>query len=157
MEFLSSYLIEALAILGLALLAIEVLVLGMSTLVLLLTGLGLLLTALSMYMGWVPSTWQWALMATTGYTVLLGVLLWPIFKRMQTPSSHKVVKSDLIGHSFYLPMAASAEQPASYRFSGVDWRVVSPQPLAAGTLVEVVDIQVGTLFVQAKSTDSEAE
>ncbi|SBS29639.1 hypothetical protein MAQ5080_01457 [Marinomonas aquimarina] len=157
MEFLSSYFIEALAILGLALLAIEVLVLGMSTLVLLLTGLGLLLTALSMYLGWLPSTWQWALMATTGYTVLLGVVLWPLFKRIQTPSQHKAVQSDLIGHSFYLPMATSAKQPGSYRFSGVDWRLVSQQPIAEGTLVEVIDVQVGTLVIQAASAEDASD
>lgn len=157
MEFLSSYLIQALAILGLALLAIEVLVLGMSTLVLLLTGLSLLLTALSMYLGWIPSTWQWALMATTGFTVVLGVALWPIFKRMQTPSEHKAVQSDLIGHSFYLPMAVSAKQPGNYRFSGVDWHLVCQQPIAEGILVEVIDVQVGTLFIQAKPAEQDPE
>lgn len=157
MEFLSSYLIQALAILGLVLLAIEVLVLGMSTIVLLLTGLGLLMTALTMYLGWVPSTWQWALMATTGFTVALGVVLWPIFKRMQTPSEHKAVKSDLIGHSFYVPMDVSVKQPGSYRFSGVDWHLVSQLPVAEGTLVEVIDVQVGTLFIQAKPAENDPE
>lgn len=153
MELIASYLIELLAILGIALLAIEVWVLGVSTLVLLFAGLALLLTSLSMYFGLIPDTWQWALIATTGYTVLTGAILWPIFKRLQQNSEHKTVKSDLIGHSFYLPADTSVRHPANYRFSGVDWQVISQQDLTKGTLVEVIDLQVGQLFVRAKEPE----
>lgn len=153
MEFLASYWIEALAVLGLALLAIEVWVLGVSTLVLLFAGIALLLTSLSMYLGWIPDTWQWALIATTGYTVVTGLILWPIFKRVQQTSERKAVKSDLIGYSFYLPEDTSVQQPATYRFSGVDWKLICQDKLDKGTLVEVVDLQVGQLFIQAKSAE----
>ncbi|SEG25595.1 NfeD family protein [Marinobacterium lutimaris] len=155
MEFLASYLIEALAVLGIALLAIEVWVLGVSTLVLLFAGIALLLTSLSMYVGWIPDTWQWALIATTGFTVVTGLILWPIFKRIQrtSASDHKAVKSDLIGHSFYLPEDTSLQQPTTYRFSGVNWKLISQETLTKGTLVEVVDLQVGELFIRAKQQD----
>lgn len=155
MEFLATYLTEALAVLGIVLLAIEVGVLGVSTLVLLFAGIALLLTSVSMYFGWIPDTWKWALIATTGYTVLTGLILWPIFKRIQrtSASDHKAVKSDLIGHSFYLPEDTSVQQPASYRFSGVDWKLISQDDLSKGTLVEVVDLQVGQLFIRAKESD----
>ncbi|WP_432698477.1 NfeD family protein [Marinobacterium sp. YM272] len=153
MELLASYLIELLAILGLALLAIEVWVLGVSTLVLLFAGIALLLTSLSMYLGLIPDTWQWALIATTGFTVLTGAILWPIFKRLQQTSEHKAVTSDLIGHSFYLPADTSVQNPTSYRFSGVSWQVISQEELSKGTLVEVVDLQVGQLFVRAKQPE----
>ncbi len=155
MELLASYLIEALAVLGIALLAIEVWVLGVSTLVLLFAGIALLLTSLTMYFGWTPDTWQWALMATTGYTVLTGLVLWPVFKRIQRTSAtdHKAVKSDLIGHSFYLPEDTSVKQPATYRFSGVEWKLICADEISKGTLVEVVDLQVGQLFIQPKKPD----
>lgn len=150
MEFLIAHLIQALAVLGLALLAVEVLVLGISTFVLLFTGIGLLLTALSMYVGWLPTTWQWALVATTLYTLLTGVILWPILKRAQKTPEHKTVNSDLIGHSFLLPEDVAPDKSVSYRFSGIEWRLVTTETLAKGTLVEVVNLQVGELFIRAK-------
>ncbi|MDW6004797.1 NfeD family protein [Vibrio mangrovi] len=154
MEFIISHLIQALAVLGLVLLAIEVWVLGLSTFVLLFMGIGLLLTSLSMYIGWIPITWQWALIATTLYTLLTGAVLWPVFKRAQKTPEHKTVQSDLIGHSFFLPEDTAPDKPASYRFSGIEWRLITSEPLAKGTLVEVVSLQVGELFIRAKESDS---
>lgn len=150
MDFIATHLVQALAVLGLVLLAIEVMVLGISTFVLLFAGLGLLLTSLSMYMEWIPTTWQWSLIATTAFTLLTGVVLWPIMKRAQQTSEHSTVSSDLIGHSFMLPEDVAPDKQTSYRFSGIEWRLVSSAPIAKGTMVEVVNLQVGELFIQAK-------
>ncbi|RDL45182.1 NfeD family protein [Marinomonas piezotolerans] len=152
MNFIATYLVEALAILGLVLLAIEVLVLGISTFVLLFAGLGLLLTSLSMYMEWIPTTWQWALIATTIFTLLTSIVLWPIMKRAQQTSEHKTVNSDLIGHTFVLPEDVAPDKQVTYRFSGIEWRLISSEPIAKSTQVEVVNLQVGELFIQAKET-----
>lgn len=153
MDFIVAHLVQALAVLGLALLAIEVMVLGISTFVLLFTGIGLLLTSMSMYIGWMPTTWQWALLGTTAYTLLTGVVLWPIMKRAQRTPEHKTVSSDLIGHSFLLPEDVSPGKPVMYRFSGIEWQLIASESLSAGTLVEVINLQVGELFIQAKGTE----
>ncbi|WP_417552258.1 NfeD family protein [Marinomonas fungiae] len=150
MNFIATYLIQVLAVLGLVLLAIEVLVLGISTFVLLFVGLGLLLTSLSMYLEWIPATWQWALIGTTLFTLLTGAVLWPIMKRAQQTPEHSVVKSDLIGHSFVLPEDVAPDIRVIYRFMGVEWRLVTSEPIAKDTLVEVVNLQVGELFIKAK-------
>ncbi|WP_425642111.1 NfeD family protein [Marinomonas gallaica] len=152
MDFIATHLVQALAVLGLVLLAVEVMVLGISTFVLLFAGLALLLTSLSMYMEWIPTTWQWALIATTVYTLLTGIVLWPIMKRAQQTSEHTTVSSDLIGHSFVLPEDVAPDKKVTYRFSGIEWRLVTSAPIAKGTLVEVVNLQVGELHIQAKET-----
>ncbi|MDW6094317.1 NfeD family protein [Vibrio rhizosphaerae] len=150
MDFIIAHLVQILAVVGLILLAVEVLVLGASTFVLLLMGMGLLLASLSMYLEWIPATWQWALVATTFYTLVSGGVLWPIFKRAQQKPEHTNVNSDLIGHSFVLPQDTTPETPTSYRFSGIEWRLIAQEPLTKGTLVEVIHLQVGELFIRAK-------
>ncbi|QMV16404.1 NfeD family protein [Vibrio spartinae] len=151
MDFIIAHLVQVLAVTGLILLVVEVLVLGASTFVLLLVGMGLLLASLSMYFEWIPTTWQWALVATTFYTLLSGGVLWPIFKRAQKKPEHTNVHSDLIGHTFVLPQDTTPEKPTSYRFSGIEWRLITQAPLTKGTLVEVIHLQVGELFIRAKS------
>lgn len=150
MDFIVTHLVQALAVLGLVLLAVEVMVLGISTFVLLFAGLGLLLTSLSMYLGWIPTTWQWALIGTTVFTLLTGIVLWPIMKRAQQTAEHTTVSSDLIGHSFVLPEDVAPDKQVTYRFSGIEWRLVSSETLSKGSMVEVVNLQVGELHIQAK-------
>ena len=54
----------------------------------------------------------------------------------------------MIGHQFILAADTSAEQPAIYQYSGINWRLVSEQPIASGTKVEVIAVDVGQITIK---------
>jgi membrane protein implicated in regulation of membrane protease activity len=86
--------------------------------------------------------------------VLAGVFayaLWQPLKRMQNTSGRITeVGNDLLGHSFLLKHPVSPIHMTTHRFSGVDWKVKAMTDIAAGTMVQVVKVEVGELTVAAK-------
>ena len=140
-----------LIVLGIALLAIEVGILGFTVFILFFLGLASIATGLLMMIGLLSET----LVAAFGGIAVLGlvfaVALWKPLKKMQDSGGHGEVKGDFIGYSFQLATDVGPTEFGSHRMSGVDWKVRSENPLAAGTMVEVVKAEVGMLTVTKKN------
>jgi len=144
-------------ILGLAMLAIEVLAFGMASGVLLFAGIGAILTGALMGLGILPATWLAGIAGFAICSSASAVLLWKPLKRIQdnTVVSHKPT-SDLVGHSFRLEQAISLTSPGKTRFSGIEWRVeiaddAGDEQIDAGEKVEVVSVDAGLFRVRRYS------
>lgn len=148
MDLISNHLIESLIIVGLVLLSIEILVLGFSTFVLFFVGIAALMTGVLMYAEFIPETLMSAVLSVAIITAVDAVLLWKPLKNMQTKVDKKVAESDLIGHSFTLETDVGPNQPGSYHYSGINWKLVSTKAIGAGTKVKVVRIEVGAFFIE---------
>jgi hypothetical protein len=83
MDLISQNLPQALMVIGIIALIIEVTVLGLSTIILLFLGLSLLTSGLLMVAGVLPETITAALWSNTIITAVLALLLWKPMKRMQ--------------------------------------------------------------------------
>jgi membrane protein implicated in regulation of membrane protease activity len=152
MSWLSENLTTVLLVLGFALLVVEVAVFGFSVFVLLFIGLGCLVTGALMGMGILPASVTLALVMVALLSAVFAYTLWQPLKRMQnTSGSITEVGNDLLGHSFLLKHAVSPIHTTHHRFSGVDWKVKANTDIAAGTMVQVVKVEVGELTVAAKS------
>jgi membrane protein implicated in regulation of membrane protease activity len=147
MDWITTNLAEAMLIAGLVLLGIEIAILGFSTFVLFFVGIAALLTSLLLFIGLLPDSPLVALLSTAILTAIAAALLWKPLKNMQTKSKPQATTNDLVGHRFVLSDAISKEQPGSYQYSGIQWKLISEQPLEAGTEVEVVKTDVGVFFV----------
>ncbi|WP_105188811.1 NfeD family protein [Pseudoalteromonas sp. T1lg48] len=149
MEFITNNLAEALMILGVLALIVEVAVLGMSTIILLLLGLSLLATGLMMNFSLLDSSLTTALWSNTLVTAALALLLWKPLQRMQEQRDSTEVHSDFAELTFTLTEDVNDEGLAHYVYSGITWKLKSRQPLSAGTLVKVVKKEVGVMWVEA--------
>ncbi|MEC8208463.1 MAG: NfeD family protein, partial [Pseudomonadota bacterium] len=94
MAFLDTHLAEALMILGVIALIVEVAVLGMSTYVLLFLGLSLFASGLLMNIELLASTYTTALWSNIVFTLGFAVVLWRPLKRMQDKTETQPVHSD---------------------------------------------------------------
>ena len=147
--WLTDNLAQSLIALGLLLLAIEILILGFATFVLFFVGLAALISGALIYVGVLPDTVSAALLSVGVGTVLFAVVLWKPLKNLQAKVETKKVTSDLIGHRFSLTEDISPHQQSIYHYSGINWRLTSDEVLAAGTEVEVVEVEVGQFKVKA--------
>ncbi len=147
MAWLSASLSGILLFLGIALLAVEMLVFGFSSFILFFIGLACLITGLLMILGLLVSSLTVAFGAVAILSGLLAVLLWGPLKDMQNHVDNTPVGGDLVGHSFILSGDVAPGQTIKYRYSGIEWRVKSEQPLPAGTEVEVIVANVGEFTV----------
>lgn len=146
MDYLHTHLMETLVVLGLVLLAIEVMILGFSTFFLFFVGVAALGTALLFFLG-VPETWLNALLGTGVLTALSAALLWKPLKNMQLKTETHKVKSDLIGMEFELPEDIKPGKTTHFRFSGIKWQLKCNSEESAGTRVKVTDIEVGIMHI----------
>ena len=151
MDWVGNNLAESLIIVGLALLAIEIIVLGFSTFVLFFVGLAAVITGGLLYIGALPDSMLSALSSIGVFTALLAIFLWRPLKSMQNKVESKKVTNDLVGHSFILNEAVSMTDSPVHRYSGIDWHLISEKEVPAGTLVEVIDVQVGKFIIKAKA------
>jgi membrane protein implicated in regulation of membrane protease activity len=151
MDWVSNNLAESLIIVGLALLAIEIVVLGFSTFVLFFVGLAAVITGGLLYIGVLPDSMLSALSGIGILTALSAIFLWRPMKSMQNKVESKKVTNDLVGHSFMLDETVSMSDNPVYRYSGIDWNLSSEKEVLAGTLVEVIDVQVGKFIIKAKT------
>lgn len=155
MEWFANNLIETILIIGVVLLIIEIVVLGFSTFFLFFAGLAAIATAAIMWVGLIPETVSWALISTAVFTAVFAALLWRRLYSLQNSVDHKRADSDLIGHTFILSENVEAALPLKekplYQYSGVNWYLDALEDIAKGTRVEVVQADVGTLLIKAKS------
>ena len=155
MEWLANNLIEAILIIGVILLIIEVLVLGFSTFFLFFAGLAAIATALIMWTGIIPESFLSALISVSIFTLLFAAVLWKKLSGLQDDVDPKRAQSDLIGHSFILDQKLQAGVPMQeksvYQYSGIAWRLDASQDIEKGKLVEVIQADVGSLVVKEKA------
>ncbi len=149
MDWMLNNLPEALLLLGILLLAIEVLVLGFSTFVLFFVGIAAILTSGLLFFGLIPDSLTSATLSLGIITAVCALLLWKPLKQSQNNVDTNKAKNDLVGHSFVLTDAVSETQHPTYRYSGIDWKLTSSQAIAAGTKVEVIAVEVGQFTVAA--------
>lgn len=149
MNWIANNLAESLVVLGLALLALEIWVLGFATFVLFFVGLASVISGGLMYMGVLESTTLNAMLSVGVFTAIGAAVLWKPLKNMQNEVDTKRASSDLIGHSFYLAEDVSTTINPIYRYSGIDWKLVSEAPLKAGQKVQVVQTDVGVFHIKA--------
>ncbi|MGB0734087.1 MAG: NfeD family protein [Pontibacterium sp.] len=154
MEFIDQYLVQTLAVLGIAVLAIEMLVLGFSTFVLAYVGIALVLTSIAMWAGVIPVTIASAVLSSAVFTAIAWALLWKPMKNMQNKVDSTPVTSDMVGYSFVLESDISRQSPGKHHYSGIEWKVVSDTPIAAGTRVDVVELNVGEMRVTLSANAS---
>ena len=148
MEWASNNLAQSLLVLGLALLALEIAVLGFSTFVLFFVGLAAAVTGILLYVGLIPDTVLSAALSVGLLTALAAVVLWKPLKKLQSKVDKTKAKSDLVGHSFVLTEAVSPTLSPKYRYSGIDWKLISSETLAVGTKVEVNEVDVGVFYIK---------
>jgi membrane protein implicated in regulation of membrane protease activity len=148
MEYIISHLPQTLIVLGLILLAIEVLVLGLSTFVLFFIGIGTIATGILMMFGVIPETLLNSLLAMAIISSLVALLSWKPMKRMQNRVELKQIDNDMIGHQFILSEALLIGKTITHRYSGIDWQVKAKEPLAVGVEVKIIAMEVGVLTVE---------
>jgi membrane protein implicated in regulation of membrane protease activity len=149
MGWVNNNLAESLLILGILLLATEVVVLGFSSFVLFFVGCAAVVTAGLLYVGFIPDTMLAAMFSTGLLTALSAVLLWKPLKSIQTDVDTTKVKSDLVGHRFVLVEDVAPELSPEHHYSGINWKLIASEKLAAGTRVEVTQVDVGKFHIKA--------
>ena len=148
MEYFFSNLSQILIVLGLILLAIEVLVLGFSTFVLFFIGIGFISSGILMGLGFIPETILNALLATAIISTVVALISWKQMKKIQNKVESKQVNNDMFGHQFTLTEELVVGKTITHRYSGIDWQVKAKEPLAAGTEVKIISMEVGLLTVE---------
>jgi len=148
MTFLTDNIPQALLIIGIFILIIEVAVLGFATFVLFFVGLSLVFSGSLMYAGLIEADWLTALWINAIITASLAALLWKPLKRLQESRETTEVNSDFAELTFTLEQNIDDQQGYSYSYSGIEWQVKSHQPLNKGTSVKVVKKEVGVFWVE---------
>jgi len=148
MDFISQYLSESLIAFGIALLVIEVALLGFVTFVLLFLGLSLVLTGVLMMAGVLDNTYLTALWSNAIVTAILAALLWKPLKQSQNKITGDKNITNTLEHQFILEADADSQSQGTHKYSGIQWKVRSQQPISQGTLVKVVKADVGVLWVE---------
>ena len=100
MAFLDTHLAEALMIIGVIALIVEVAVLGMSTYVLLFLGLSLFASGLLMNIGLLDTSYTTALWSNIVFTLGFALVLWKPLKRMQDKTDTTPIHSDFAELTF---------------------------------------------------------
>ncbi len=149
MGWVLNNLTESLLILGIVLLAIEIVVLGFSSFVLFFVGCAAVATAGLLYVGIIPDTMLAAMFSTGLLTALSAFLLWKPLKGMQANVDTSKVKSDLVGHRFILAEDVAPELTPKYHYSGINWKLIATDNLVVGTRVEVIQVDVGKFHIKA--------
>ena len=150
MSFFYEHLYEALIVLGIVALIIEVAVLGLSSFVLFFLGLSLISSGLMMMAGILPETGMVAMWSNVIITSLLSVVLWKPLRKLQNDRKQPDnIASDFAQDLFVLEQDVHLDGSASRRYSGIEWKLKSHQPLSAGTTVRVVKTEVGVMWVEA--------
>ncbi|HEY7867335.1 MAG TPA: NfeD family protein [Psychromonas sp.] len=147
MGYFLTHLAQSFIVLGLILLAIEVLVLGFSTFVLFFIGIGAIATGALMALGVIPETFLNSLLVTAVISTAVALISWKPMKNMQNKVESKHVKNDMIGHQFILAEDLLIGKTVTHRYSGINWQVKAKEQLSAGTEVKIIAVEVGLLTV----------
>ncbi|MHA2940017.1 NfeD family protein [Vibrio sp. RC27] len=148
MDYILSNLAQSYVVIGLLLLAIEVLVLGFSTFVLIFVGIGMIAVGVLMFLGVFPETVMNSLLATAIISTLVALFSWKPMKRLQNKVDSTKTTNDMIGHRFFLTDELLVGHRVNHRYSGIEWKVKAKQPIEAGTEVQIVHMEVGLLTVE---------
>lgn len=140
---------QSLVISGLLILIIDAMALGFATFILTFFGIALMLTGILMYADVIPQTWNAAFWSAAIITPIIGAILWKPLKRLQNHVSKESVNSDFAELEFELENDVDSKGLTLFRYSGVDWKLKSQQPIVKGTQVRVVKKDVGTMWVEA--------
>lgn len=151
MEYILSHIPQSLVVIGLILLAIEVMVLGFSTFVLFFIGIGAIATGALMAIGFIPETLLMSILATAIISTLTAVFGWKPMKIMQNKVEVKQINNDMIGHQFVLSDELVLGQSIYHHYSGISWQVKAKETLPTGTEVKIVSMEVGLLYVERVS------
>lgn len=151
MDFILQNLPQALMVLGIIALIIEVAVLGLSTIILLFFGLSLLITGFSMSIGILPDSLTTALWSNTVVTAILAIGLWKPLKKMQNRVDTKPLTNDFAELTFTLDGDVTDQGLTTYNYSGISWKLKSEQAISAGTRVYVMKKDVGVMWVKPVS------
>lgn len=154
MSYLLSHLPQTLLVAGILALIVEVAILGFASLVLFFLGLSLVVSGLLMLVGLLPETPTSALWSNAALTCGFALALWRPLKRLQNEQQITPVNSDFARDAFVLEQDVDLSGNSSHRYSGIDWKLKSQQPLAAGTTVKVIRVDVGVLWVEALEQDA---
>ncbi|WP_017444159.1 NfeD family protein [Gayadomonas joobiniege] len=147
-ENLSNYSAEALIALGIILLAIEVGILGFATFILFFIGLALIINGILIWLTIVPDQLSWILLTTALLSAVLALVLWKPLQRLQNTTEQKNVHSDFVGITFFTQHPIDRQGLSTHSYSGIQWKLKSEQPIAAGSEVTVVRAEVGTFWVK---------
>lgn len=148
MELLQQNLPQTLMVAGIAALIIEVAVLGFATFILLFFGASLLITGFAMSLDLLPATATAALWSNTVLTAVLALALWKPLQRMQNKVQKDSIRSDFARQPFMLKEDVDGAGKTEYAYSGIRWKLKSFEPIAKGTMVEVIKVDVGVLWVK---------
>ena len=144
MELLQQNLPQTLMVVGIAALIIEVAVLGFATFILLFFGASLLITGFFMSLDLLPATATAALWSNAILTLLLALALWKPLQRMQNKVQKDSIRSDFARQPFMLEDDVDGAGKTEYSY----WKLKSFEPIAKGTMVEVIKVDVGVLWVK---------
>jgi len=150
MEWVTNNFASLLIVIGLALLAIEMLVLGFSVFILFFVGLASLVSGFLMMIGLLPETMIAAFGSVAVMSLAFAVGLWKPLKKLQESGDSHMVRGDFIGHSFVLEQPVASTQYGKHRHSGIEWKIRSDVPIPAGAEVEVTKAEVGMFTVKLK-------
>lgn len=153
MEWLAHNFAPLLLGVGLVLLILDMVVFGFATFILTFLGLSFLLTGLAMWLGLLPATFAAALWSNAVLTAVLAAVLWRPLQKLQNTPDRTSVHHDFADQQFLLADEVDDRGLTQYYFSGVHWKLKSRQPISKNTLVRVVKVDVGVLWVQPINTD----
>jgi len=148
LEYVLSHLAQTLVVVGLILLAIEVLVLGFATFILFYIGCASILTGTFIGLDILPNDPSMASVSLAVLSLIIAMISWKPLKAMQSSVDSSTPANDMIGHRFMLPQDITHNSTIVMRYSGIDWVVRSDQPILLGLEVEIVTVSVGQLKVK---------
>ena len=147
MNLIVEHLPEALLVIGILALIIEVAILGFASFVLFFLGISLVISGVLMLAGVLPKTVTAALWSNVILTGLSAAVLWKPLNRLQQENKPQAVKSDFSDRQFVLEEDVDARGLSQHSYSGVMWKLKSKETIPAGTLVQVERADVGVLWV----------
>ena len=143
MNWFEQNMVETLFIIGLIILIVEVTVLSFSTIILFMIGAATIITSITMYLGVISDDLLNALLIIALLTAGLALVLWKPFKGLQNKQEDKPVTSDLVGFTFMLAQDVDPDTDVKYKYSGVEWKLISTTAISAHTKVKVIAVNVG--------------
>jgi len=140
------------AAVGVLLLILEVIIFGFGAGFFLFAGIGALITGLLIGAGVAEVSFDQSLLLFSITSVISTAILWPFFKKFQTPQKSQGNGTDYVGQTFILSNPLHRATLSDQRFVGTNWKtsldpLAEVDELAPGQLVRIVSAEVGRLVV----------
>lgn len=150
MQWIIENLPQTLLALGILILIMDAALFGFSTFVFTFLGGSMMLSGIAMWLGILPATTFTALWSNALFTAILAATLWKPLLRLQNKQATTDIDNDFAQIEFKLEQPVDRQGLSTYQYSGIRWKLKSEQPIAQGTLVQVVKSEVGVLWVIPK-------